>query len=115
MLSVGILLLLGMLAAFPVYKINDRFINISALAAGGALLGFCWAALYAQYYLRQELPPEWEGRDVTVVGTIASLPTHFEQGVRFHFAVEKVLPQDGEVPQIPPKLALSWYRAFNRQ
>jgi len=113
--SLGILLLLAGLAAFSACKFRHRLVNIPALVASGALLGFCWATLYAQYYLRQELPFEWEGKDIVVIGTIASLPTHFEQGVRFDFAVEKVLPQDGAIPQLPPKLALSWYRSFNHR
>lgn len=78
----------------------------------GAVLGFVWAAVIAQYYLAQELPKEWEGRDVVVIGTVDSLPNYFEQGVRFNFAVERVLPVDGETPIVPSKIALSWYSAF---
>src|SRR5450631_1812599 len=58
----------------------------ACLLGCGTLLGFVWAAQFAQYYLTKELPNEWEGRDVTVVGTIDSLPYRFEQGVRFNFA-----------------------------
>lgn len=79
----------------------------------GATLGFVWAALFAQYYLAHELPKELEGQDITVIGTVASLPNVFERGVRFNFAVEQVLPLDGVVPTIPATLALSWYSAFN--
>ena len=76
----------------------------------GATLGFIWAALFAQYYLATELPKEWEGRDVTVVGTIDSLPHRFEQGVRFNFAVERVVPIDGVVAPLPPKHCKRWAR-----
>ncbi|MDB5773186.1 MAG: internalization-related competence protein ComEC/Rec2, partial [Burkholderia sp.] len=86
-----------------------------ALSACGATLGFTWAALFAQVYLSQELPKEWEGRDVTVIGTIDSLPYSFERGVRFNFAVERILPGDGEMPVVPSKLALSWYSAFRAE
>ncbi|MGS0743432.1 DNA internalization-related competence protein ComEC/Rec2 [Glaciimonas sp. GG7] len=113
-LFIGIAILSAAFAALLAYKFQHRFFTISALATAGGILGFCWAALYAHYYLQQELPVEWEGRDVTIIGTVASLPTHFEQGVRFNFAVEKVFAQDGELPQIPDRLALSWYRAFSQ-
>lgn len=86
--------------------------KIPLLATGGALCGFAWAALFAQHYLAQELPRQWEGRDLTVVGTIDSLPSYFERGVRFNFKVEKVLPVDGVLPAIPDRLALSWYAAY---
>lgn len=59
-------------------------------AAAGCLLGFCWAALIAQIALAPQLAKDDEGRDVTLVGTIDSLPYRFEQGVRFNFAVEQV-------------------------
>ncbi len=78
----------------------------------GVLLGFVWAALFAQYYLSQELPKELEGQDVTIVGTIDSMPSYFERGVRFNFTVEKVVPLDGIKPVLPARLALSWYSAF---
>ena len=81
----------------------------------GVLLGFVWAALFAQYYLSQELPKELEGQDVTIVGTIDSIPSYFERGVRFNFAVEKVLPFDEVTPLIPSKLALSWYSVFGAE
>lgn len=74
-----------------------------------ASLGFVWASLFAHWYLAQELPSRWEGRDVTVIGTVDSLPFRFERGVRFNFSVEQVLPDGGEKPSLPSKLALSWY------
>lgn len=83
--------------------------------AMGALLGFVWAALFGQYYLSQELPKELEGQDVTIVGTIDSMPSYFERGVRFNFSVEKVLPLEGAMPAIPGKLALSWYSSFGSE
>ncbi|MQQ99826.1 DNA internalization-related competence protein ComEC/Rec2 [Glaciimonas soli] len=116
-----LLLLFGISAVLIFYskKLQHRFIRSSiktfSFIICGALFGFCWAALFAYYYLRQELPPEWEGRDITLIGTVANLPAHFEQGVRFNFAVEQVLPQDGETPSVPSLLALSWYRLRDTQ
>ncbi len=100
-----------LLAAFSRTRLARKS-SIPLLATMGALLGFAWAALFAQYYLAQELPREVEGQDIKVVGTIASLPNYFERGVRFNFLVEKVLPIEGAAPVLPSRLALSWYSAF---
>lgn len=87
-------------------------VKTGLMAIAGLMLGFAWAALVAQHYLTEELPASMEGQDVTVVGTIDSLPGYFERGVRFNFAVEKVLPINGVTPHIPSRLALSWYSTF---
>jgi len=50
---------------------------------GGVMLGFFWAAWLAQIALAPQLALADEGRDITVTGTIASLPYHFEQGVQW--------------------------------
>jgi competence protein ComEC len=83
-----------------------------AFGSCGVAIGFAWAGLFAHHYLAQELPREWEGRDVTVIGVIDSLPTYFEQGVRFNVAVERIVGEAGEVPVLPSRLALSWYSAL---
>jgi competence protein ComEC len=78
-------------------------------AAAGALLGFSWAALIATVALTPQLATDDEGRDVTLVGTIDSLPYRFEQGVRFNFAVEHVV---GATMVVPPRVSLAWYEGF---
>lgn len=115
------------------------FLRIASLAACGVMAGFAWAALIAHYHLREELPEEWEGQDITVIGTIDSLPYRFDRGIRFNFAVERVLTgeavggesdsarsqaSDGNAaaeavsetasvpPGFPSRLALSWYGGF---
>lgn len=100
------------LMALARHSILHKF-KTPLFALFGAVLGFVWAALFAQYYLSHELPKELEGKDITVVGTVSSLPNYFERGVRFNFAVEEVLPLDGVVPTIPARLALSWYSSFD--
>ncbi|MBL8395980.1 MAG: DNA internalization-related competence protein ComEC/Rec2 [Candidatus Accumulibacter sp.] len=77
---------------------------ISALAC--LLLGFSWAALFADHRLQERLPSEWEGRDVQVVGVVATLPHGFERGERFEFVVESVETPDAHLPQ---RIMLSWY------
>jgi competence protein ComEC len=91
-----------------------------AMVAAGALVGFAWAGIYAQYRMQDELPEQWEGRDITLVGTVASLPYRFERGERFDFAVERVIggPEGPEGPEgpgaVPRRLALSWYAGFRK-
>ena len=89
-------------------------LKLPLLVALGVSFGILWAALFAHYYLADELPKEMEGSDVTIIGTIDSLPYRFEQGVRFQFAVERVVGEGGD-KHIPPKLALSWYSAFRAE
>jgi competence protein ComEC len=109
------LLFAALLFAMVAYSRRASSLRLPAAAACGVLLGFAWAAVVAQHYLSRELPAEWEGRDVTVVGTIDSLPDYFGQGVRFDFAVEKVLPSEGKHPVVPSRLALSWYSGFHAE
>lgn len=120
--SFSVLVLLCVLAAVSLCTtrvvIRAR-VRIPLLLTAGVSFGFAWAALFAHHYLAQELPREWEGQDVTLIGTVDSLPDHVERGMRFRFAVEKVLPIDGgdgtssPAPSIPPRIALSWYSGFD--
>ncbi|MBE2260619.1 MAG: DNA internalization-related competence protein ComEC/Rec2 [Rhodobacteraceae bacterium] len=71
-----------------------------------ALLGVAWAALLAGQRLQEDLPEAWEGRDVELVGVVASLPQRFEGGERFEFAVESVDPAEAVMPR---RIMLSWY------
>lgn len=68
--------------------------------------GFLWAATRADVRLNDALPPEWEGRDLQLVGVIAGLPQQYERSVRFEFDVERVLTPQGVVPT---HIALSWW------
>ncbi|WP_371329091.1 ComEC/Rec2 family competence protein [Collimonas sp. OK607] len=104
------LLLLAILPAVTARKIGHPCLKSAVNMLAGALFGITWAALLAQYYLQHELPSAWEGRDISVIGTVDSLPSYFESGARFTFAVEKVLDQDGVSPIVPKRLALAWYQ-----
>ena len=91
----------------------------------GAAVGFYWAAWIAHGALSSELSIADEGRDFTLIGTIDNLPYRFAQGVRFNFAVERVLDTrnaaSGSTPvvaprsPVPPRIALSWYAGFRDQ
>lgn len=71
-------------------------------------LGCSYAWLRADMRMSQALPSDWEGRDIELVGIIDELPQADAQGVRFAFAVEKVLTPSANVP---PRIALGWYKA----
>jgi len=107
-----LLVFMGMLAGLYTRRLKTAPWRIAALAISGSVVGFAWAGLMAQYHLSTELPKDWEGRDITLIGTIDSLPYYFEQGVRFNFAVERVVAAEGSAPEVPDRLALSWYSAF---
>lgn len=102
----------ALLTALSLRFARGAAFKIPLLIACGVAFGFAWAALLAQHALSEQLPAAWEGRDVTVIGTIDSLPQRSEQGVRFNFAVERVLPQGGAAPTLPSRLALAWYSGF---
>ena len=108
----------GCVAWLWLRQVQAVAVRSSVLLCSGAVLGFSWAGIVAQNYLSSELPKAWEGRDITIVGTIDSLPYNFEQGVRFNFAVERVIDADREedeaLPVVPDRLALSWYSAFRQ-
>ncbi|HEY0065634.1 MAG TPA: DNA internalization-related competence protein ComEC/Rec2 [Telluria sp.] len=80
--------------------------RVAFMLGGGVLAGFCWAALLATMALNHELARSDEGRDLTITGTVDSLPYRFEQGVRFNFAVESVRQRQAT---LPPRIALAWY------
>ena len=70
--------------------------------------GFFWAATLAHLRLADALPAEWEGRDVELVGVVASLPQRHERGERFLFDVEQVRTPGANVPQ---RISLTRYFA----
>jgi competence protein ComEC len=75
-------------------------------------IGFCWASWRASERLADTLPHELEGRDLVVVGTIATLPFVEDRGTRFEFTVESVVSRDADDRPlaVPSHLALGWYR-----
>ena len=75
-----------------------------SVAAGAALLGFCWAAMLGAVAVSRELPAQLEGVDIAITGVVDKLPHEFADGVRFRFAVES------SSQPVPPRLMLGWYR-----
>lgn len=80
--------------------------KVAATLIAAAILGAAWSAWLAHIALADALPREQEGRDVTIVGTVDSLPHEFDGGSRFNLRVEQVLTPQATVP---PRIAISWY------
>ena len=83
--------------------LNDSWIFITAFA-----IGFCWAATFAHIRLSDELPKNWQQKNINIVGVIATLPEKTERGVRFQFDVEKVLTKATDL-KVPKHIALTFY------
>src|SRR5512134_2072539 len=92
------LLALPMIA---VLAFNSRLLVVPAAFA----IGFLWAAGAAHLRMADWLAPELEGRDLEVVGVVASLPAVSERAARFEFEVES------SAHRLPRKLLLAWYRS----
>jgi competence protein ComEC len=74
---------------------------------GVALAGFGLCGLQATWSLSQQLPPAYEGGEVTLVGRVLELPMHEARRTRFEFRVD----DDRAVPAAlrGARLRLSWY------
>ena len=83
-----------------------RWVFFAAMALCCLAAGYFYAATRAQIRMADALAPEWEGRDVQIVGVVASLPQRYERSLRFELDVERVLTP-GAV--IPAHIALSWW------
>jgi competence protein ComEC len=83
-----------------------RFMGLALVSVLCTGAGFYWAAALAHVRLAEALPAEWEGKDVAIVGVIASLPQPYERSVRFEFDVEQVLTPGAVVPS---HIALTWW------
>ena len=86
-----------------------RAVRCTLVVAAALAFGFGWAGLLAEWRLQDALPMAWEGQDITLVGTIDSLPDPVERGVRFRFAVEQAKAADGTLLQVPARVGLGIY------
>lgn len=104
----------GLAVAFVLFWMQRRR-HWLALAACVAVLAFAQAALRAEWRLKPELHPAWEGRDLALSGRIDSLPVAVTgqggvPGWRFEFAVESVGPTGTALPpEVPRRLMLLAY------
>ncbi|MGH8642499.1 MAG: DUF4131 domain-containing protein, partial [Burkholderiales bacterium] len=89
----------------------QRLVREAIVKSACVACGFGWAATCAQNRLSDALPPEWEGRDIELVGVVASLPQPSERNVRFEFDVERVTTPNAVVPR---HIVLSWWGSSAR-
>jgi len=80
-----------------------RHATILALAL---LSGFFYAAWRADLRLAQVLDPQWDGRDMVLVGRVAGLPERTPQGLDFILAVQ-FATTPGARP--PDRVRLGWH------
>lgn len=106
LLAAGGAPLLGRVRGVCARVARETLLKIACLACG-----FLWAAACAQLRLGDALPPEQEGRDLQLIGVIASLPQPHERSVRFEFEVERVLTAGATAPR---RIALSWWGSAGR-
>jgi competence protein ComEC len=95
----------GLLAFFPLLFFRRMFLYLPAAFA----VGFCWALGSAHLKLADRLAPALEGRDIELVGVVASLPATGERSLRFEFEPETALQPSAA--RLPRKILLSWYRS----
>lgn len=101
-------------ASYFLLSADTRFSALLKRGYAGVLcfaMGFLWAALIGHIRLADRLSEEWEGRDIAVVGVVASLPQHHERAVRFEFDIERVLTP---LARVPAHVSLNWYSEKDR-
>lgn len=117
LVAMGAAALLASLLAFTARARHAAAARLTACLAA-ALFGCTYAAWCAHQRLSDELAFADEGRDVQLIGIVAGLPAQIEQGVRFPFEVERVLPAaappGAKTPpaqiHIPRLITLTWYQ-----
>ena len=104
--SLPVVLLAAILAA-AAGLVGGKCLQLRWLGLFSAvLLGFVWAAGWAQVRMADHLAVEDEGRDIRLVGVISNLPQTVADGKTFDFQVERVLDA---VTSVPRHLSLAWY------
>ena len=92
-------------------RFKHYLINFPPLFVLASLLGFFWAATFATLRLSDELPQDWQQKNIEVIGVVASLPEVTERGERFRFDVEKILTKDDtKTLKVPQHISLNYYR-----
>lgn len=96
-------LLIFCLLAFFLSRWNRLLIPATWL-----IFGFFWASLFATNLLNKSLPKELEKKDLTITGTVVSIPIHTTHYTRFDFLVENLSYQGVAYPS-PGKVRLKVY------
>ncbi len=107
-LSAGIAAWLGFLCR-RVQHSRVRLMTTGCWLVTGVLTGIVWASGIAAVSLADSLDKALEGRDMTVIGVVDSLPDRFATGTRFVLRIERVLQAPCCLRHIPTRINLSWY------
>ncbi|MEO6747605.1 MAG: DNA internalization-related competence protein ComEC/Rec2 [Caldimonas sp.] len=105
----ALLLVGGLACLFAAWRWRRVFV---LALVGAALCGAGASGWRAALRMDDRLAPALEGRDLVVVGTVASLPQQGASGLRFRFAIESAL-LGGAPVVVPPRIALGWYKGFH--
>lgn len=92
-------------AGLLVWFMPHRWRCVGALLAGAG-----WAGLQAMGSMQIQLPPDWEGREVVVIGRVVGIPEPQARHTRFLLRVD-----DGPRQAVPLRgrlLRLTWYDEF---
>lgn len=82
---------------------RQRLVLVVALAI---MAGFYYAAWRAELRLAEHLAPQWEGRDLRVVGRVLDLPEQTPRGIRFTFRIGTA---QAPLVELPHKVQLAYY------
>lgn len=107
LLAAGAVPALARVQGFSAHIMRECLVKVLCLVCG-----LFWAAAGAQLRLNDALPAELEGRDLQIVGVVASLPQTGERSVRFEFDVERML---GAGPAPPRRIVLTWWSDRTRE
>ena len=83
-----ILLFSGLIVAIGAYAYFKNKITLLFL---GIICGFCWVMLYAQLQLTHQLPKPMQGKALSVIGKVVSLPQQKQNITGFLFRTKKRL------------------------
>ncbi len=85
---------------------NARVLAMALAVAAAAALDSATPHGAPKVRLADALAPEWEGRDIALVGVIDGIPKESARGTRFTFAVERAETANAHVPSL---VSLSWF------
>lgn len=93
--------------ALLLYRLHQHAIaRMVILIPLATLAGFFWASAFAQHRLADALSPALEGKDIQVIGVVASLPQSHDRGQRFEFNVEQTRTP---LVHVPTRISLNTY------
>lgn len=119
MLRIGFAVLIGQSCIHALPALPTVSVAIPVLAVAGVIaavfrrswliafvISAAWALLHAQLRLHDDLPADLEGRDLRIVGRVASLVEQQGTDPQFDFEVE-----DASDAGVPSRVKLTWYEA----